>query len=183
MAVNIIVVFPRLDDARNLKNILVRSGFSVTALCTTGAQALSYADGLNTGIIISAYKLPDMLFFEIKEFMPKDFEMLVLANKQRLAECQGNGVMALSMPFVISDFIDTVGMLVTAADKKRKLSKKIPREKSEEDKQLIEQAKRLLMERNNFTEEEAHKFIQKCSMDSGTNMVESAGMVLTMFDV
>ena len=44
MVANIIVVFPRLDDAKNVKNILVRSGFSVAAVCTTGAQALSYAD-------------------------------------------------------------------------------------------------------------------------------------------
>lgn len=183
MASNIIVAFPRLDDARNLKNILVRSGFSVAALCNTGAQVLSYADGLSSGIIISAYKLPDMLFFEIKEFMPKDFEMLVLASKQRLKECQGDGVMALPMPFAIGDFLDTVSMLATAVDKKRKLAKKLPKIKSEEEKQLIEQAKILLMERNNFTENEAHKFMQKCSMDSGTNIVESAKMVLTMFGV
>ena len=36
------------------------------------------------------------------------------------------------------------------------------------------------MERNNMTEEEAHRYIQKCSMDSGTNLVETAQMVLTL---
>ena len=30
------------------------------------------------------------------------------------------------------------------------------------------------MERNQMTEEEAHHYIQKISMDSGTNMVETA---------
>ena len=29
-------------------------------------------------------------------------------------------------------------------------------------------------------EEEAHRYIQKCSMDSGTNLVETAQMVLAM---
>ncbi len=46
---------------------------------------------------------------------------------------------------------------------------------------LIKEAKELLMFRNNMTEEEAYRYIQKCSMDSGTNMVETAQMVLTMF--
>ena len=38
----------------------------------------------------------------------------------------------------------------------------------------------LLMERNYLTEEEAHKYLQKCSMDNGTNMVETAQMILTL---
>ena len=45
------------------------------------------------------------------------------------------------------------------------------------------QAKELLMDRNHLSEEEAHRYIQKCSMDSGTNMVETAQMVLSMMQV
>ena len=31
-----------------------------------------------------------------------------------------------------------------------------------------------------MTEEEAHRYIQKCSMDSGTNMLETAQMVISL---
>ena len=31
-----------------------------------------------------------------------------------------------------------------------------------------------------MTEPEAHKYLQKCSMDNGTNMVETAQMILTL---
>ena len=34
--------------------------------------------------------------------------------------------------------------------------------------------------RHYMTEEEAHRYLQKCSMDSGTNMLETAQMVLTI---
>ena len=37
-----------------------------------------------------------------------------------------------------------------------------------------------MVEQGRMTEEEAHRYIQKCSMDSGTNMVETAEMVLSM---
>lgn len=181
MVANIIVAFPRLDDAKNVKNILVRSGFDVAAVCTTGAQAISYADGLGTGIIISSYKLADIPFFEIRDCMPPGFELLVLASKQRLSECEASGVVTLPMPFVISDFLDTVQMMVVAAERRKRQAKQLPKKRSEEDRKAIETAKILLMERNGFSEDEAHKFIQKCSMDSGTNLVESAQMVLTMF--
>ena len=46
--------------------------------------------------------------------------------------------------------------------------------------QVIKNAKALLMERNHLTEEEAHRYIQKSSMDNGTNMVETAQMILTL---
>ena len=45
---------------------------------------------------------------------------------------------------------------------------------------MIEDAKKLLMERNHMTEEEAHRYIQKCSMDSGNNMVEAAKMIFVL---
>lgn len=45
---------------------------------------------------------------------------------------------------------------------------------------LIKKAKELLMERNNMSEGEAHRYLQKCSMDSGTNLVETAEMVLSI---
>ena len=48
---NIIVVFPKIEDAKNIRNLLVRYGFSVSAVCTTGAQAISTADGLDDGIV------------------------------------------------------------------------------------------------------------------------------------
>ena len=38
------------------------------------------------------------------------------------------------------------------------------------------------MERNNMFEEEAHRYLQKCSMESGTNMVETAQMILTIMN-
>ena len=41
--VNIIVLFPRLEDAGNVRSLLVRHGFRVSAVCTTGAQALAQA--------------------------------------------------------------------------------------------------------------------------------------------
>ncbi|MFR3319996.1 MAG: ANTAR domain-containing protein [Lachnospiraceae bacterium] len=33
-----------------------------------------------------------------------------------------------------------------------------------------------------MTEEEAHRYLQKTSMDSGTNLVETAQMLLTLMD-
>jgi response regulator NasT len=36
------------------------------------------------------------------------------------------------------------------------------------------------MERNGLTEEEAHRYIQKSSMDNGTGVVETAYMIMSL---
>ena len=47
-----------------------------------------------------------------------------------------------------------------------------------EEQHIIEEAKNLLVERNNFTEPQAHRFIQKKSMDTGKKMIEIALIIL-----
>ena len=54
--------------------------------------------------------------------------------------------------------------------------------RSQKETRIITKAKELLMERNGMSESEAHRYIQKCSMDSGTNMVETAQMVISLID-
>ena len=177
---NIIVVFPKIEDAKSIKTLLVRNGFSVNGVCTTGTQAISQADALNGGIVICSYKMTDMMYSGLQELLPPGFEMLLMASKNYLSDCLGNDIVCLGMPLKVHDLLNTVGMMVDNMERRKRRQRLKPRERSGEEVELIKEAKRLLMERNNMTEEEAHRYVQKCSMDSGTNLVETAQMVLTM---
>ena len=177
---NIIVVLPKLEDAKGIKNVLVRNGFRVTGVCTTGAQAISQADGLNDGIIICSFKLADMVYSELQECLPSGFEMLLLASSHLLHEYDGSGIVCLSMPLKVHDLVSTVAMMCEGIDRRRKRAKLKPKVRSAEEEAVIKSAKDILVERNHMTEEEAHKYLQKCSMDSGTNIVETAHMILAM---
>ena len=77
---NIIVVFPRTEDVKNIKNLLIRHGFEVLAACTSGAQVLNHADHMSDGIVICGYRLADMLYSELREELPANFEMLLVAS-------------------------------------------------------------------------------------------------------
>mgnify|MGYP003468771933 CR=1 FL=1 len=67
-----------------------------------------------------------------------------------------------------------------SAARRRKKERAKPKVRSAEEQHIIDRAKSLLIERNHMTESEAHRYMQKCSMDSGTNLVETAQMVLTL---
>ena len=177
---NIIVLFPKIEDAKNVRNLLVRHGFQVPAVCTTGAQALASANGLGDGIVVCGYKYPDMMFSELQALLPSHFEMLLLASQRVWGEYGRDGVVCVSMPLKVHELVSTLEMMAAGIEWRRKRRRAKPRERSEEDRKVLEEAKGLLMERNGMSEEEAHRYIQKCSMDSGTNLVETAEMVLSM---
>ena len=93
-----------------------------------------------------------------------------------------DGVVSLSMPIKAHDLMNTVEMMLQAMErrrKKRKLEKKV---RNPEQQALIQKAKTLLMARNNMPEEEAHRYLQKNSMDSGTSLIETAQMVLSIME-
>ena len=66
---------------------------------------------------------------------------------------------------------------ITRMRKKRRTEPKV---RSEEEKRMLQDAKELLMVRNNMSEEEAHRYIQKRSMDNGTGLIETAQMILSL---
>ncbi len=176
----IIVAFPKEEDARKIKNLLVRNGFSVSSVCTTGAQAVGLADSYSQGIVICGYRLPDMMYQELYNCLPSGFEMLLMASRHILAECMDNGIVCLAMPMKVLDLVNTVDMLLHTVQRRHGKMREKPKERSGEEISLIHEAKYLLMDRNHMTEDEAYRYIQKCSMDSGTKMAETAQMVLTM---
>ena len=177
----IVVAFPKIEDAKAIKNLLVRSGYDVAAPCTTGAQAINLADSLSDGIIICGYKLGDMLYSELYDYKPKSFEMLLVASKNLWSDCTNNDIVCVAMPIRVNDLMNTLQMMMQEQLRRRRRHRAQPRLRSAEEQKVIDEAKRILMEKNNLTEPEAHRYIQKCSMDSGNSFVESAEMVIGIY--
>lgn len=178
--INVIVVFPKVEDAKGIRNLLMRNGYEVTGICTSGAQAIQLMDRLSDGIVLCGYKFSDMLYSQLYENLPPHFTMLLTASPYILSECRDNDIICLPLPLKVHDLINTMEMMSATLLRKRKRRATKPKQRNEGEKKLINEAKKLLMERNNMTEEEAHRYIQKCSMDSGTNMLETARMVFSL---
>lgn len=177
---NIIIVFPKIEDGKGIRGLLLKNGFKVDVVCSTGAFALEQAYTLSGGIVISGYRLPDMMFSELADSLPPQFELLLIASQKVLAQC-GDNIMSISMPVKTMDFVNTLHMMFEAQYRRRRRARSRPRVYSEEEQQIILQAKTVLMERNHMNEAEAHHYLQKCSMDSGTRLAEAAQMVLSLY--
>ncbi len=135
-------------------------------------------DNIDYGIVVCGYKFSDMMYSELFHDLGPTFEMLLVASRAKLEEGVADGIVCVEMPLKSYDLLNTLEMMMQALERIRKKGRQKPKERNIAQKAIIDEAKKLLMNTRNMTEEEAHRFIQKSSMDSGTNMVETAQMVL-----
>lgn len=177
---SIIVGFPKQEDANSIKNLLIRNGYNVSESCTLGSQIVTHANDLDEGIVVCGYRFSDMHYSELYNYLPKGFEMLLIASPEKLEYSKSN-IVCLPMPIKTHDLLNTLQMMSYQYQRRKKKDKDKPKERTAEERELIRKAKLVLMDRNNMSEEEAHRYLQKTSMDSGTNLVEMSEMVLKMF--
>ena len=170
MSSSIVIALPKIEDAKKIRTILNRHGLTVASVCSSVSNALASISELDSGVLICGYKLTDAYYKDALDNLPQYFEMLLLAS-QRIIDEAPNSVSAVQMP--MKDMLYHL-------ERRIKKEKKKPKPRSEKEQNYISNAKRLLMEKNQMTEEEAYRHIQKCSMDSGTNMVETAQMLLML---
>ena len=176
---SIVIALPKIEDAKKIRAVLARHGFTVASVCTTASNALSSASELGSGVLICSHRLPDMNYLDLSECMPRDFEMLLLASARVICEVP-TSILSVQMPVMSSDLVNTVNMILTQQERRKRKEKKKPKARSWKEQNYISNAKMMLMQRNHLSEDEAYRYIQKSSMDSGTNMVETAQMLLML---
>ncbi|MCD8119279.1 MAG: ANTAR domain-containing protein [Lachnospiraceae bacterium] len=175
-----IVAFFKPEEAKSIQNVLVRNGFSVAAVCTAGAQVLAHLDQMESSIIVCGRKLTDMMVPELLDNMPEYARIVLIAQGEPREREQSGKLTYLKMPLKVQDLIREVGALNARMDEERRRRRSVRRPRSPEEEELVQRAKTLLMNRNHWTEPQAHRYLQRVSMDTGTNLPESAGMVLKM---
>lgn len=178
---NILVAFQSTQNAGNIRSILIRSGHPVVGTYSTGASALLKAHELGSGLLISGHKFPDMVYSEILSDLPEDFEMLLVAPPGIREERSEADLFCLSTPLQVHELLETVEMLSGRLSKRRKQKRSVPRMRSEAEERVIREAKQVLYLRNGMSEEEAHRYMQKTSMNNGTSLVETAEMIISLF--
>ena len=175
-----IVAFSKLEDAKKIKNALNRNGYNDILACNSASQVIAAANENDGGIVLCGYRLPDMHYSELYGYLPREYQMLLVASPARLQECTSGDILCLSMPFHINELVNTIETMMLDQNRRQRRTGPAQRKRTEKEQRIIEDAKQLLMERNNLSEKEAHKYIQKLSMDSGNSLVETAEMILVL---
>ena len=100
---NIVIAFSKPEVAVGIKKILTQSGYSVQAVCTTGAQALASVNNLECGILICGCRFMDMMYMEIHDYLPPEFQMLLITSPSSIQEREVSNLVCLSMPMKVHE--------------------------------------------------------------------------------
>ena len=193
---SLIIAHPDHDMASKLNLLLRGRGLPVLGIATSGALVLQQAvqhDG--GGVVICPFRLHDMVANEIRRLLNPSWDLLVLVNARQISQVFGDGIFTLVQPFSGQDILDAASglldrqppaILLQPTEELRygqpPVSHPVPEKaqhgRNTEEQQIIEKAKSLLMNRKHMTEPEAHRFLQKRSMESGIRIVELAKRLL-----
>lgn len=167
------------DYAKRIASVLHSSGLYVGSVCVSGAQLMNFANKhYHGGVVVCSVKLRDMPAVNLPRVIGPGYDFLFLISPQLAGMKDSIEHASLMMPINRMSLISTVNMFLNVSDYTPLSIKKKLAAGNYEEKQVILKAKNLLISRNNLTEPQAHRFIQKKSMDTGKKMVETAMIIL-----
>lgn len=175
---SIIVAFPKIEDALKIKKLLNKNGYEIVYTFNNATQVIELANSLESGVVLCGYKLADMVYVELYGYLPKNFTMMLVASPAILDRCFESDIICVAMPLKLNVLISSLENAI--AIQRRKYKKNKPKERTAEQQKVIDEAKALLMSEHNMSENDAHRYIQKISMDSGNSLSETAEMILLL---
>jgi len=171
----VILAFEGEKVTARVQDILEGGGIATCLLCRSAAEVKRLVNKQHISLVICGYKLRDETAEALSQDLPVSCSVLVLAVQNLLDMVEGDDIFKLAAPVSRNDLISSVRMLLQVG---RRMERLVRPHRSEEEMDLVRQAKVLLMERHGMTEEQAHRFLQKQSMDSGARLVQTAQLIL-----
>lgn len=108
---------------KKIRTVLNRYGFTVAAVCNSGANALASISELDGGVLLCGYHLQDMYYRDLLDYMPDYFEMLLMASQGVISEAPPS-VLCVGMPLKAGDLVNTVSMILSQIERRWKKDKK-----------------------------------------------------------
>lgn len=169
----VIVAFERQSNCDRLREILEGTGEFSCLVCRSAAQVKRAVHKLRLDIVVCGFKLADQSCESMYHDLPQRCSVLMVAPQAQLELCTAAGVFRLPAPVRRSELLASVRLLAQLGQGRDRAPGR-----SQEERELVDRAKQVLMDHSGMTEEQAHRFLQKRSMDNGARLADTARQVL-----
>ena len=167
-----IVIAGRTAQSREqMASLLSSSGYPVYRLCSGAGELRRVLNDCDDGLLILAGQLPDCSADELFWDYGSQVQILLIARPPVLEACEEAGVFRLALPTSQQAVLGAVEMLT-------QLHRMCLPRRSADEKQLVEEAKALLMRRDGLTEPQAHRMLQQAAMSRGLRMADCAAQII-----
>lgn len=171
----IIVAFERQSSCERLQRLAESGGEFSCVLCRSGAQLRRAAQKLRPEIVVCGFKLADESCEAVYCDLPPGCTMLMLASPANLALCEAGEILKLPTPVSRPELLSSLRLLSRLSRAQARQGRESP---AGDEPELIAGAKSRLCAHFAMTEAQAHRFLQKKSMDAGVKLSQTAKVVL-----
>lgn len=172
---NVFIAFSSEKTAEKVAAMLKTGGINYNSICTTSSDLLNKINMYEDGVIVCGNKFRDTVLVDILDYIPDYFHILAISTMDHLDDLPNERVFKLTVPLNRTDLIYSVSMLMNL-DNHHALIHNQFRTKNEE--MIIQQAKGVLIHKYHMTEEQAHRYMQTKSMNTGEKMINIARLIL-----
>lgn len=170
----VIVAFENVANCQRICDMLESGSVARTTPVHSAGEVKRLIARSDIGVVVCGYKFKDGSAERLYETLPQTCSMLVVAQQSQL-DYLNEEIFRLPAPISKASLCASVQMLFQM---NRKMNLFLRPRRNEEEERMIREAKALLMDRNQMTEEQAHRWIQKKSMDTGAKLVQTARVIL-----
>lgn len=176
----IIIALSNIETATKLKNALTKEGYNVIALCTSGNELIRLVMQHSPDLVLVGYKFKDMSLLDVYETLVDVTSFLAIVNEPYRSYIEEDtDIYCIGTKISNVLLTNAIDLIFQSKRSIAKLKQKVEKlEHTLEDRKLIEKAKGKLMETSGITENEAFRYMQKISMDSGRRMKDIANLIL-----
>ena len=171
---DVIIASSNRKSAEHIKSILQRDLLFVSEIYQSGAEVLSYASIRPDAVVVCGRLSDGLPAVSLAETLPPGFDVVHLVSSSDAYQGFVSNMVELTMPLDRVEFVSVVRTLT-------QLSSDITSRKktrSVEENDLLTLAKRRLCENYGISEREAHRKIQKMSMEQGVRLMDVARKIL-----
>ena len=171
---DVIIASANRKSAEHIKSILQRDLLFVSEIYHSGAEVLSYASIRPDAVVVCGRLSDGLPAVALAETLPPGFDVVHLVSSSDAYQGFVSNMVELTMPLDRVEFVSVVRTLT-------QLSSDITSRKktrSVEENDLLTLAKRRLCENYGISEREAHRKIQKMSMEQGVRLMDVARKIL-----
>ena len=172
----VIVAFENTAMSQRFSDLLESTGTARCLTCHSGDQVRRYLSSHQVYCVVCGPHLTDGPAEWLYEDLPPSCSLLLVGPQHVLDTCVTREVFKLSTPIRKEEALSTVRLLLQFGHRMERFVR--PRRSSAEQ-ELVNKAKKLLMEQKGLSEDEAHRALQKRSMDEGARLTQTARKVIS----
>ena len=176
----VIVAFEDRTMCQRFSELLESTGTAQCLTCHSGDQVRRLLSQRQAYCVICSPHLTDGPAEWLYEDLPAVCSLLLVGPQHVLDSCGSREVFKLPTPIRKEEAVSTVRLLLQFG---HRMERFVRPKRNGAEQELVDRAKRLLMEREGYCEEDAHRMLQKRSMDAGCRMSQTARKILESYGV